>query len=168
MKSPGNVLLLLLIAAVTVVGCTENQEPLPATTITATPTTVSPEPAEIMPASVARAWTLSLMAIQNGRVIVRPAADFTLTVLQDGTIYGYSGCNSYNSAVTMTGETTQKGSAITVRPVTATNKYCEQVADQETTYLAILQNAMAFSVNGNKLTITAADGTALVYEVKSP
>jgi heat shock protein HslJ len=53
---------------------------------------------------------------------------------------------------------------MTVGQIGASEKYCQTLADQEGMYLAILQDAMAYSVNIDKLIITANDGSTLVFD----
>jgi len=167
MKTIPVLLLLSAIVFVFAAGCTSNQS-APQTTVTTAAATKVTTTATAEPSDLAGSWTLSLMAIQRGTVIQRPTAAISLTVWPDGTLAGYSGCNNYNAAYTLGGEMTEKGSAIAVGPIAATKKYCEQLAGEETTYLAILQDAMAYTVNGDKLTITAHDGTALSFVAVKP
>jgi heat shock protein HslJ len=107
------------------------------------------------------------MGIQGGTVVIDPTTDITLTVAADGTLSGYGGCNNYNGPYTVTGKTTEKGYGITIGPLISTQKYCEIYSRQETMYLDILGKSMAYSVNGNKLSITATTGDALIYQTQA-
>jgi heat shock protein HslJ len=108
---------------------------------------------------------LTMMTIQDGSVVLRPTTDITLTFNADGTLTGYGGCNNYFGSYTLTGTTTKSGNGITVGPLASTKKSCEINGQQETTYLAILQDTMAYAVNSNQLTLTDKSNNALVYEV---
>ena len=107
-----------------------------------------------------------MMTIQDGSVLLRPTTEILLTFNADGTLTGYGGCNNYFGSYTLTGTTTKFGNGITVGPLASMKKYCEINGQQETTYLAIIQDTMAYSVNINKLTLTDKSDNALVYEVR--
>ena len=152
----------LIIALVAITGCT-NQQPAPQTTTPSTATVPVTAAAPAVPADLAQPWTVNVMAVQNGARIVRPTTEITLNIMPTGVIYGYSGCNNYNAVITLSGGMTTKGYAVAVGPITVTKKYCQIYSDQESLYLGILQDAMAYNVNGDKLTITAHDGTAIGF-----
>lgn len=170
MKTIAAILSLFVLALVLFAGCT-SQQPAPQTTVT-TPTMTPLPPVTTttptVPADLAQSWRLSLMAINNGGAIIKPVGSVTVTFWPTGALSGYSGCNNYNAPFTLSGEMTPKGNAITVGPIATTTMYCEAVADQETTYYAILQKAAAYTINGEKLTITASDGTSLSYTIVKP
>lgn len=148
-------------------GCTGQQPAAtPAETIAVSPSaaaTTAPAPAVPAGLTAAGSWTLASMAVQGGTALLDPVADVTITFRNDGTLYGYTGCNNYNAAFTI-GGTTAEGTEISVGSMAVTEKYCEPFAEQETLYLAALQDAAAYAVNGNELTITAADKNVLVYQ----
>ncbi|MCX6691759.1 MAG: META domain-containing protein [Methanoregula sp.] len=110
---------------------------------------------------------LTMMTIQDGSALLKPTTDILLTFNPDGSLTGYGGCNNYFGSYTLTGTTTMFGNGITVGPLASTKKYCEIYGQQETTYLTILQDTKAYSVNINKLTLTDKSNNALVYEVPS-
>lgn len=164
MQNPAALLPLLVIALVLAAGCT-TPEPAPQTTVTTTATTpAATVTTPAMPADLARPWTLTLFGTQGGNRVQKPTARATLSFRADGTLSGYTGCNNFNAGYTLTGETLPRGQGIVVGPVESTLKYCEQIADDEATYLAILQDAAAYVVNGDKLTITAKDGNTLSFQ----
>jgi len=71
-------------------------------------------------------------------------------------VTGSGGCNSYDATV----KTTAPGK-IEVGPVSATRKACstpEGVMEQEAAYLAALQSAAAYRLEGDHLELRTADG----------
>jgi len=77
---------------------------------------------------------------------VETAIDF-----KDGQMSGNVGCNSFS------GEYTVKDKTIEFGPVMSTMMFCEAVADQESSTLAVMQNDAPFILNGDRLTITSTD-----------
>lgn len=170
MKTIAASLAFFVLALALFAGCT-GQNPATHTTMTTPAMTTTPvvtATTPMVPANLAQSWRLSLMAINNGGAIIKPVGSVTITFWPTGALSGYSGCNNYNAPFTLSGEVTAKGNAITVGPIATTTMYCEAVADQETTYYAIIQKAAAYTINGDKLTITASDGTSLSYTIVKP
>jgi heat shock protein HslJ len=88
------------------------------------------------------------------------SAEFTT----DGKLSGSAGCNRYAGSYTVS------GSNLTIAtPLASTMMMCDpDVMGQETLYLITLGEARTFSVKGDKLTLTGADGKALVtYKAQS-
>lgn len=76
----------------------------------------------------------------------------------NGHLNGFAGCNDYNATYTTTlaGGNTNN---ITVGPIVTGGVLCsEDLMNQETAYLASLQTASSYTINGNTLTLTTADG----------
>ena len=74
---------------------------------------------------------------------------------KDGTMSGNGGCNEYNGPVKVT------GSQIGIGPLSTTRKACSDpagVMEQETQYLAAIQNATTYTIKGNVLELRWADG----------
>lgn len=72
---------------------------------------------------------------------------------QGGAINGFGGCNSY------TGAYTAFGNAISIGPLTITGAICEPaVMDQETLYLARLQVADEYEIEGSQLRLAGQIG----------
>jgi len=103
-------------------------------------------------------WTLSgylhnvtLMQALSGTTV-------TLDFGDDGRITGSAGCNRYFASYEM------KGTAITIGPAGSTMMYCDTpgVMDQESTYLALLSQAMTFTIEGDRLTVSDAKGTTIL------
>ncbi len=176
MKIIAAFLVLCTAALVIAAGCT-SQQPAPQTTV---PTTIAPvttvpvetattAAATAVPAELSRSWTLTLMKIKNGTVPMAPTGSpVTITFLPDGKLNGNGGCNGYSADFTLSGKTTEKGNGIAVRPITATKIFCNRVASQENTYFSILQQATAYEVSIDTLTITASDGTSLLFSSVKP
>ena len=159
------VLAFLVIAAVMIAGCTTPQpapQPVP-TTIPPTVMVTTPAPPAV-PAQLAGDWVATRMGIQDGTTVITPTAQITLTVHADGTLSGNGGCNNYNGPFTLTGATTPKGSGISLGPLVSTKMFCQETSSQESTYLNILQKAMAYNVDGVQLSITATTGDVLMYQ----
>jgi heat shock protein HslJ len=76
----------------------------------------------------------------------------------NGTLSGFAGCNNYNAGFTTTlaaGNT----NSISIGPISSTGQLCsEPIMDQEQAYLASLQTASSYTINGATLTLTTASG----------
>jgi heat shock protein HslJ len=166
MNKPTILLLIVVIAAVMIAGCTTPQpEPQPVPAIVP-PTAVVTTPAPpTVPAQLTGTWIVTKMAIRDGTAITYPTTRITLKISTDGTVSGNSGCNNYNGPFTLIGETTPKGKGISIGPLTSTKMFCQAYANQETMYLNILEKAVAYNGDGNQLSITATTGDVLIYQV---
>jgi heat shock protein HslJ len=86
--------------------------------------------------------------------------DVTVTAVfeEEGTLSGSAGCNSYNG----TWETEEN--SIEIGPLASTAMACAdvEVMDQETRYLAALQQAATYRVDAGTLDMFDAEGTRLV------
>ena len=95
----------------------------------------------------------------NGRqAVVSLAAGTTISLLfADGKVSGQA-CNSYN------GSYTQDGDKVTISPLVSTEMMCPEagVMEQETAYLAALQAAATWQIDGSKLTLRDAAGAMQV------
>jgi heat shock protein HslJ len=76
----------------------------------------------------------------------------------NGTLSGFGGCNSYNASYTTTlAEGPSNG--IQVGPITSTGQVCpEEITQQEQAYLASLQTANRYIINGTMLTLETPSG----------
>jgi heat shock protein HslJ len=75
---------------------------------------------------------------------------------EDGTLTGNSGCNEYSGPYKIT------GNQIGIGPLSSTKKACSDpagVMEQESQYLAALENAQVFIVGGDALELRLVDGT---------
>jgi heat shock protein HslJ len=93
-------------------------------------------------------WTLT--DLDNGGVTgTAPTLEFTET-----DVSGTGGCNTFS------GTYTSDGSKISFGPLASTLMACEDPAmEQETVYLAALDGATTYTVDGDALTITGDAGT---------
>lgn len=105
-------------------------------------------------------WILTTL---NGAPLV---AGTTVTAQFDdqGRISGTGGCNSYSGSYTV------DGSALTIGPnLISTMMACvaEGVMEQEAAYLAALPTVASYAVDGDTLTLSGADGSAvLVFQAQ--
>jgi heat shock protein HslJ len=106
-------------------------------------------------------WELETL---NGRDLA-PGTTITL-VFDDGTFYGYGGCNAYGrlaqggSAGSGQYQATPEG-ALAFRGLAIDNKACPApvgVMDQEKAYIEALSSAASFQLRGDRLEIFDADG----------
>ncbi|WAI01921.1 META domain-containing protein [Methanogenium organophilum] len=85
--------------------------------------------------------------------------DVTAVFGEDGQVTGKSGCNSYFGSYTTDGPT------ISIGPLGMTMMYCETpvgVMDQESGYLAALEQAVSYRMSGNELTLHTEDDSTCV------
>lgn len=86
-----------------------------------------------------------------------PDVDTSITFTEDGKVEGNVGCNGFS------GDYTVEGNTITFGPIVSTLMFCEgPVGDQETTTLNVLVETVTFVMEGDTLTITAADGSEVI------
>lgn len=86
----------------------------------------------------------------------------TATFAEDGTLSGSASCNNYNASYEIEGE------SITIGPIAVTQMFCgehEGIMEQETQYLAALQNAGTYSIELDQLNLFDAEGTRMVSYV---
>jgi heat shock protein HslJ len=82
----------------------------------------------------------------------------TLVFGDDGRITGTAGCNHYFASYTVS------GTGITIGQAGSTEMYCMTpgVMEQESTYLSLLGQATAVTVNDDRLTLSDAKGTPVL------
>lgn len=92
--------------------------------------------------------------------------EITATFSDDGNLSGSAGCNNYTTSYQVS------GGRLTVGPVASTMMMCpgpRGIMDQETAYLAALQSASTFQIEGKQLAILNAEGVrTLTYVVREP
>lgn len=106
-------------------------------------------------------WTLS--GIVSGEAIAAPVADGAVTMtIADGTLTGKA-CNTFRGNVTAAEGSFKAG------PLMSTRMAClsQALTTQETTVLKTLEAATSYTIAGNDLTITAEDGSGLVFTAAS-
>ena len=113
--------------------------------------------------------TWNAIMFNNGSAGIASVIGVAITVQfgPDGKLSGFSGCNDYTGTYTIGQDGT-----VTMGPISATKKTCTEpanVMEQESQYLAALQSAATFQVQGNSLTAQNVDGQlAVQYERTGP
>ena len=112
-------------------------------------------------------WAVT--GFNNGaQAVVSPIEGTELTVNfgPDGQVFGSSGCNTYN------GSFTTFGPDITIGALSVTGLVCDPaVMEQENTYLARLQLAATYQIDGNQLRLAGqigSDNFVLIYSGARP
>jgi heat shock protein HslJ len=82
-------------------------------------------------------------------------AGLTLDAAADK-VSGSGGCNTFMGPISI------EDDAIEIGPLAATKKMCEGKSELEAKYLAALEAARSFSVQGGRLTLKGEDGRVLV------
>jgi len=101
--------------------------------------------------------TWEVTAFNNGKqavVGVLEGTALTASYGKDGTMSGDSGCNEFSGAYKIDGD------QITIGPLASTMKMCSDpagVMDQEAQYLAALQSAANYQIEGNVLQLRTKD-----------
>jgi len=105
--------------------------------------------------------------VNNGKqAVVGLLAGTTLTADfgKDGTLSGNAGCNTYSGAYKVNGD------QITIGPLASTMKACSEpagVMEQEAQYLAALQSAATYQIEGNVMQLrTKDDALAAIFNKK--
>ena len=102
------------------------------------------------------AWTMT--AVNNGQggvVSAVSGADVTLTLADDGTASGSSGCNQYS------GTYTTNGASLSFGPLSSTQKACADpdLNAQEAAYFAALGTVASYRLEGIRLDLITSDGS---------
>jgi len=100
--------------------------------------------------------TWQLRAFNHGRdalVSVSGNDDITAVFGADGRLEGFAGCNVYRGAYGV------RDGAITIEVMTTTHRACEAPPlEQELDYLAALRRAVSYTIAGEQLRLSDADG----------
>jgi heat shock protein HslJ len=159
-------ILLITVTAVIAAGCTAENATVPTGIETPLPTpetTATPSP-PVLPGDLAGDWQLSAMAIQGGTAITTPYALIRLSFINGSTISGNGGCNDYSASLNLTGTSTPYGNGMGVGPIGTTKKYCNLYSAQESIYLEVLGNTMAYTLTGNKLILVDTSQNRLTFQ----
>jgi heat shock protein HslJ len=103
-----------------------------------------------------------VIGFNNGKeAVVSVLLDTTISADfgRDGTLSGSAGCNDYNGSYTVNGD------QIKIGPLASTQKFCGDppgIMDQEAQYLAALEAAATYQIEGNVLEFRTQDGTLAV------
>lgn len=102
-------------------------------------------------------WKLVSYGSPENPAPAAPDVDTTITFKEDGKVEGNVGCNGFGGDYTVDGDT------ITFGPIVSTLMFCDgPVGDQETTILNVFAETVSFVMEGDTVTITSADGSAVV------
>jgi heat shock protein HslJ len=99
-----------------------------------------------------------VIGYNNGKqavVSVTIGTELTANFGKDGNLTGNAGCNNYNGPYKVDGD------KITIGPLASTQMFCNDpagVMDQEAQYLAALQTAATYKIEGNALELRTSDG----------
>ncbi|MFN2189433.1 MAG: META domain-containing protein, partial [Candidatus Promineifilaceae bacterium] len=104
-------------------------------------------------------WTVN--SYNNGRGgVTTLIIDTEIPVMFDvDTVSGNAGCNDFSGGYEVNGEN------IAVGPLASTQKWCDQpegIMDQEAEFLAALEGAVRFEVQGNRMDMYFEDGARAV------
>ncbi|RPI69801.1 MAG: META domain-containing protein [Geobacteraceae bacterium] len=102
--------------------------------------------------SIQGQWELVSYGPPSGQISAAPDVETSIEFDSEGNISGNVGCNGFG------GDYTVDGGTITFGPVISTMMYCEAVAEQESSTLAVFHETVGFVLDGDTLTITSADG----------
>lgn len=100
----------------------------------------------------------NVIGYNNGKqavVSVMAGTQMDIQFGKDGTVSGNSGCNTYSGSYTV------NGSQISIGPLASTMMACEDPAglmEQEQQYLAALETAATYQIEGNVLQLRTSDG----------
>lgn len=111
-----------------------------------------------------RTWSVSELTSDGNTVAPLEGTELT-ALFEDGTVSGAAGCNTYFASYTTDGDTIEIG------PAGSTLIFCEEPAgamDQEQAYLALLQSADSFEVDGDTLTLSSGGSASLVFSEGEP
>jgi heat shock protein HslJ len=158
--------IICIFLAVLFAGCTQPVT-LPAATPPATAVPATPPPTtDSRILLMSATWSLGSMMKDGTTVAVIPGTIITAKFNAGGSLDGAAGCNNYFASYTVSGNT------MAIGPIGSTLMFCGApagVMNQETTYLAMLQNASTFSVTATELRISDASGkNQLIYHKYQP
>ena len=107
--------------------------------------------------SVVGTWRLDSYGAPGKTTPAAADVDTSIVFRGDGKIEGNVGCNGFG------GDYTVEGNTITFGPIVSTLMFCEgPVGDQETTTLNVLAETVPYTLEGETLTITSSDGSAVI------
>jgi heat shock protein HslJ len=113
-----------------------------------------------------------LIGYNNGKggvVSVVIGTELSALFNEDGTLAGSAGCNNYNAAYEVDDASAAEGD-ISIGPAASTRMFCgepEGTMDQESLYLAALEMAEVFSIQGDRLQLRTDEGSLVAdYRVK--
>lgn len=109
------------------------------------------------PESLQGRWQLVSHGPASGQAAAAEDIDAFIEFGPDGQLSGNVGCNGFGGDYQIEGNTISFGAII------STKMFCEgPVGEQEATTLAVLSESATFSLDGDTLTITSADGNSVI------
>lgn len=107
-------------------------------------------------ASVTGTWKLVSYGSASNQTPATADVDTSIE-FKDGQVNGNVGCNGFG------GDYKVDGDRLTFGPIMSTMMFCEgPVGDQEMGTLMVLKESATFVLDGDTLTVTSADGSAIV------
>jgi heat shock protein HslJ len=103
----------------------------------------------------------SVTGYNNGRggvTTLVAGTDITVSFAGDGMVSGSAGCNNFNGSYSV------DGARVEIGPLAATRKMCaeEGVMEQESQFLAAMQNARTWEIRGDRLEMRNDEGALQV------
>jgi heat shock protein HslJ len=167
--------LLLLTCGITVTvllaGCTTPQALFPPATTPPTPAPTTPVVTTVQPSlPLLGTWTLISALGGMGTTNALPGTTITATFASDGTVSGSAGCNNYVASYQ------SRMNTLTIGSLAMTKMTCNSptgIMNQEKIFITNLQAAATFTITGDTLAVSDANGKTLLTfrkegEVMSP
>lgn len=109
------------------------------------------------PASVQGEWKLVSYGSASEQVPAVADVETSIKFDAEGQMGGNVGCNGFG------GEYSVEGDTIKLGPVMSTMMFCEgPVGEQEMGTLAVFQESATFVLDGDRLSLTSADGASMI------
>ena len=104
-------------------------------------------------------WQLLSYGAGDAPTLALDGSSVTLQFTTDGKLAGNAGCNNYSGSYNV------DNGALTVSPIVSTRRACVDgpTTQQESAYLALLQAAKSYTLDGGTLIITTTDGQQIVF-----
>ncbi len=106
-------------------------------------------------------WELVSYGAADSQTPAIPDIAATISFGADGEISGNVGCNGFG------GDAKISGNKIVVGSMMATEMYCEESMEQETTVLMLLAGELPFEIDGDTLTIFSEDGHSVLHLIRT-
>ncbi|WP_209629577.1 META domain-containing protein [Methanofollis sp. W23] len=120
---------------------------------------ILPEPEPL----VGTDWTLESLHTGDAIVSVLTGTEITAVFDDEGTVAGSAGCNRYFASYEV------NGTEMSIGPAGTTLMACpdEDIAEQERTYLALLNTTASFVIEGDRLSLMDEHGTVVLDFAKT-
>jgi heat shock protein HslJ len=106
-------------------------------------------------------WTLVSYGDPAAPTMAVSGVDTSLNFDNNGQVGGSMGCNSFG------GDYSVKGDKITFGSIISTEMACDELRmSQETSTFAVMSGTVSYTINGDTLTITSADGSKVMNLIK--